>query len=176
MKIPRMMSTDRVRAYLDMDAGEARFALFRPDEPGQWKEMPGKITGILSPVCAAACMQDRCSVSLGETSKMSAHELAKESAHPEEKAKRPKVDKYAHIQSKFLSDARLNPISNVLRQLGAFQAHELEPAVALLDEETPIKKLFMLLEMARHGGGGAASADGNIPLDRWITCMEDLAG
>ena len=117
-KIPRMMSTDRVRAYLDMDAGEARFALFRPDEPGQWKEMPGKITGILSPVCAAACMQDRCSVSLGETSKMSAHELAKESAHPEEKAKRPKVDKYAHIQSKFLSDARLNPISNVLRQLG----------------------------------------------------------
>jgi len=66
--------------------------------------------------------------------------------------------------------------SHVLRQLGAFQAHELEPAVALLDEETPIKKLFMLLEMARHGGGGAASADGNIPLDRWITCMEDLAG
>ena len=65
--------------------------------------------------------------------------------------------------------------SHVLRQLGAFQAHELEPAVALLDEETPIKKLFMLLEMARHGGGGAASADGNIPLDRWITCMEDLA-
>ena len=117
-KIPRMMSTDRVRAYLDMDAGEARFALFRPDEPGQWKEMPGKITGILSPVCAAACMQDRCSVSLGETSKMSAQELAKESVHPEEKVKRPKVDKYAHIQSKFLSDARLNPISNVLRQLG----------------------------------------------------------
>ena len=64
----------------------------------------------------------------------------------------------------------------VLHQLGAFQPHELDPAVAILDEETPIKKLFMLLEMARHGGGGAASADGNIPLDRWITCMEDLAG
>jgi vesicle-fusing ATPase len=65
---------------------------------------------------------------------------------------------------------------HVLHQLDAFQAHELEPAVALLDEETPIKKLFMLLEMARHGGGGGARADGNIPLDRWITCMEDLAG
>ena len=120
-KIPRMMSTDRVRAYLDMDAGEARFALFRPDDPGsQWREMPGKITGITGPVCAAACMQDRCSVALGESSKMSAQELAQENATGEESkpVKRGKVDKYAHVQSKFLLDARLNPINNVLRQLG----------------------------------------------------------
>jgi len=104
-KIPRMMSTDRVRAYLDMDAGEVCFALFRPDEPGQWKMMPGKITGINSPVCAAACMQDRCSVSLGESSKMSTVDFAKEenTAGEENKVKRPKVDKYAHVQSKFLS-------------------------------------------------------------------------
>ena len=44
----------------------------------------------------------------------------------------------------------------VLSQLDTFQAHELDSAVALLDSETPIKKLFMLLEMARHGGGGEA--------------------
>ena len=117
--MPRMMSTDRVRAYLDMDAGEARFALFRPDEPGQWKEMPGKITDIKGSVCAAACMQDRCTVSLGESSKMSAADLAAEAAGGEDKvAKRIKVDKYAHVQSKFLSDSRLNPINNMLRQLG----------------------------------------------------------
>ena len=103
-KIPRMQSTDRVRAYLDMDAGELRFALFRPDEPGQWKEMPGKISGITGPVHAAACMQDRCSVSLGESSKMSAQDLERENAAGEENTrKRVKVDKYAHVQSKFLS-------------------------------------------------------------------------
>ena len=51
--------------------------------------------------------------------------------------------------------------SDVLRQLGAFQAHEVDPAVALLDEETPIKRLFMLLEMARHGAWrGTGSAEG----------------
>jgi hypothetical protein len=120
-KMPRMMSTDRVRAYLDMNTGEARFALFRPDEPGQWKELPGKITGIVGPVCAAACMQDRCSVSLGESCKMSVQEYSAQKAvatsGEEQSGKRIKVDKYAHVQSKFLSDARLNPINNVMRQL-----------------------------------------------------------
>lgn len=69
----------------------------------------------------------------------------------------------------------------VLSQLGAFEPHEVDPAVALLDHETPIKRLFMLLEMARHGAGGGmggaeGGAEGKIPLERWITCMEDLAG
>ena len=56
-------------------------------------------------VCAAACMQDRCSVALGESSKMSAQELAQENATGEESkpVKRGKVDKYAHVQSKFQS-------------------------------------------------------------------------
>jgi hypothetical protein len=120
-KIPRMTSSDRVRAYLDMDAGEVRFALFRPDEPGsQWREMPGKITGITGPVCAAACMQDRCTVALSESCRMSAQQLAQDTAAEEgTSVKRVKVNKYAHVQSKFLSDARLNPaINNMLRQLG----------------------------------------------------------
>jgi vesicle-fusing ATPase len=34
----------------------------------------------------------------------------------------------------------------------------------------------MLLEMARHGGDGGGDVEGKIPLERWITCMEDLAG
>ena len=61
----------------------------------------------------------------------------------------------------------------VLSQIGAFEPHELDAAVALLDEQTPIKKLFMLLEMARHGGGGGGGGDGDaedggkIPLERW---------
>ena len=41
----------------------------------------------------------------------------------------------------------------VLSQLETFEPHELDPAVAMLDHETPIKRLFMLLEMARHGAG-----------------------
>ena len=64
----------------------------------------------------------------------------------------------------------------VLSQLGAFEPHELDPAVAMLDHETPIKRLFMLLEMARHGGGTGAESAGKVPLERWMTCMEDLAG
>ena len=69
-----------------------------------------------------------------------------------------------------------------MSQIGAFEPHELDAAVALLDEQTPIKKLFMLLEMARHGGGGGGGGDGDaedggkIPLERWIACMEDLHG
>ena len=81
-------------------------------------------------------------------------------------------------------DCRRGPGSEV------FELHELDAACALLDEQTPIKKLFMLLEMARHGGGsdgggGGSGGDGGgggvveggkIPLERWISCMEDLAG
>jgi hypothetical protein len=78
--IPRINSTDRIRAYLDMDTGEARFALFRPSEPGQWKEMCGKITGIVGPVCAAACFQKACTVSLGESSKVAVHQQQPEKA------------------------------------------------------------------------------------------------
>ena len=64
----------------------------------------------------------------------------------------------------------------VLGQLATFEAHELDAAVALLDEQTPIKKLFMLLEMARHGGEEKVADGSKIALERWITCMEDLAG
>ena len=68
-------------------------------------------------------------------------------------------------------------VKQVLAQLDAFKTHEIDSAVALLEPEPPIKKLFMLLEMARHGGvGDTQGADGNIPIERWIACMEDLAG
>jgi vesicle-fusing ATPase len=49
-------------------------------------------------------------------------------------------------------------VKQVLAQLDAFKTHEIDSAVALLEPETPIKKLFMLLEMARHGGGGTPRA------------------
>jgi len=47
----------------------------------------------------------------------------------------------------------------------------------MLDHQTPIKKLFVLLELARHGRSDHdAMDDANaISLDRWINCMEDLS-
>jgi hypothetical protein len=70
VKVPKLnQGSDRVRATLDMDAGEVRFSLFRMDEgrPG-WKAMPGKITGVTGPVVAAACLQERCCVALTDAS------------------------------------------------------------------------------------------------------------
>ena len=53
----------------------------------------------------------------------------------------------------------------------ARSAHELGPAVALLDE-VPIKSCSCC---ERRGTAVAARLRGGHPLDRWITCMEDLA-
>jgi vesicle-fusing ATPase len=61
----------------------------------------------------------------------------------------------------------------VLRAVDAFQPHEVESAVALLDSEMPIKRLLMLLEMARQGGEGDG---GRITFARFLECMDDLGG
>ena len=72
----------------------------------------------------------------------------------------------------------------VLRQLGAFTDADLPNACqalqALMGDQIPIKRLFMLIDMARHGQAGAkhepmdADAEGPVPLDRWVECLKDL--
>uniref|UniRef100_A0A7S0S019 Vesicle-fusing ATPase n=2 Tax=Pyramimonas obovata TaxID=1411642 RepID=A0A7S0S019_9CHLO len=62
----------------------------------------------------------------------------------------------------------------VLQHAGAFAAEEVEGAVAMLEPNMPIKRLLMLLEMARAGGGGGAG--GRIALERWVDCIQDLNG
>ena len=58
----------------------------------------------------------------------------------------------------------------VLQELDAFAPHELSSAVALLDEAMPIKKLLMLLEMARQGGAkaGAKGANSRLTFARFL--------
>lgn len=74
----------------------------------------------------------------------------------------------------------LGPVESkaVLEGVGAFSPHELDAAVAMLDDAMPIKRLLMLLEVARHSGGGegdgGAAADAPIPLARFMDCMQDL--
>jgi vesicle-fusing ATPase len=63
----------------------------------------------------------------------------------------------------------------VLAAVDAFSPNELDSAVALLDTEMPIKRLLMLLEMARQGAGSAAKG-GRITYARFMECMNDLAG
>ena len=64
----------------------------------------------------------------------------------------------------------------VLAAIDAFAPAELDSAVALLDTEMPIKRLLMLLEMARQGAGGSAKSGGRITFARFMECMNDLAG
>eukprot|EP00963_Diacronema_lutheri_P001435 scaffold86_cov338-Pavlova_lutheri.AAC.98 len=63
-------------------------------------------------------------------------------------------------------------IHNVLTQIGAFEESDVDGAVAMLDDELPIKKLLMLLEMARQG----IEDDSKIPLQRFAECLADLHG
>ena len=75
--------------------------------------------------------------------------------------------------------------SAVLAELGAFDAVDLPRACqalqALTGDRVPIKRLFMLLEMARHGkddlGDSMDVGDGRrvVALDRWVACLRDLA-
>lgn len=77
-----------------------------------------------------------------------------------------------------------NETAEVLRQLGAFTDADLPNACqalqALMGDQIPIKRLFMLIDMARHGQVGAkhepmhADAEGPVPLDRWVECLKDL--
>ncbi len=64
----------------------------------------------------------------------------------------------------------------VLAAIDAFSPAELESAVALLASEMPIKRLLMLLEMARQGTAGGKQASGRITFARFMEVMSDLAG
>ena len=64
----------------------------------------------------------------------------------------------------------------VLTAVDAFSsAEEVRSAVALLDNEMPIKKLLMLLEMARQGAGSNGGKE-KLTFERFLECMQDLAG
>ena len=93
MKIPKLFNGDKVRAMLDMDAGQLRFALFRAEE-GIWKDMPGLIENIKGPVVAACCVQERTdAVTLSESARA-------DYGREEGKKKGLASDRYAHVQSK----------------------------------------------------------------------------
>ena len=67
--------------------------------------------------------------------------------------------------------------TKIIKEIDAFRPEDLDAACAMLDHQTPIKKLFVLLELARHGRSDHDAMDefGAISLDRWINCMEDLS-
>lgn len=55
-------------------------------------------------------------------------------------------------------------MKSVLAQLGAFSGQELEVAVQEIKDGTPIKKLLLLLDLARQGQGEEETA---VPLAKW---------
>eukprot|EP00192_Tetraselmis_astigmatica_P006746 CAMPEP_0117653924 /NCGR_PEP_ID=MMETSP0804-20121206/3461_1 /TAXON_ID=1074897 /ORGANISM="Tetraselmis astigmatica, Strain CCMP880" /LENGTH=722 /DNA_ID=CAMNT_0005460153 /DNA_START=175 /DNA_END=2343 /DNA_ORIENTATION=- len=62
-------------------------------------------------------------------------------------------------------------IKAVLIEVGAFDASEVDEAVSfLLDSEVPMKRLLLLLEMARQD----QTSGQRIPMERWRTCLTDL--
>ena len=80
----------------------------------------------------------------------------------------------------------LNPgeTTSVLTQLGAFAPDALPRAYQALEafagSQIPIKRLFMLLEMARHGQADHddsmdVGSSGPVSLDRWVECLRDLS-
>eukprot|EP00191_Tetraselmis_sp_GSL018_P003273 CAMPEP_0177605460 /NCGR_PEP_ID=MMETSP0419_2-20121207/16713_1 /TAXON_ID=582737 /ORGANISM="Tetraselmis sp., Strain GSL018" /LENGTH=667 /DNA_ID=CAMNT_0019099611 /DNA_START=370 /DNA_END=2373 /DNA_ORIENTATION=- len=67
---------------------------------------------------------------------------------------------------------REEDIKTVLVEQKAFRPEEVDAAVAhLIDPEVPIKRLLLLLEMARQGIKGPY-----IPIERWSECLMDLTG
>uniref|UniRef100_A0A7S4UJD9 B30.2/SPRY domain-containing protein n=1 Tax=Guillardia theta TaxID=55529 RepID=A0A7S4UJD9_GUITH len=95
MKVPKLQVGDRVKALLDMDTGQLRFSIFKVDE-GLWKDIPGMLEGIKTPVVAACCIQER-----GDSVTLVAPSRAKD-----EQQTRKKSDRYAHVQSKIVSAIR----------------------------------------------------------------------
>ena len=68
----------------------------------------------------------------------------------------------------------------VLAALDAFAPGDVDLAIAaLMEVEVPIKRLLMLLEMARQshggGGGGEAGGGGRISITHWNQVLRDLA-
>ena len=63
----------------------------------------------------------------------------------------------------------------VLTFLDAFAPDEVEMAIAsLIEPEVPIKRLLLLLEMARQGAGGGGASP-RIPIAHWNAVLRDLA-
>mmetsp|Transcript_45606 Transcript_45606/g.145233 ORF Transcript_45606/g.145233 Transcript_45606/m.145233 type:complete len:100 (-) Transcript_45606:515-814(-) len=58
----------------------------------------------------------------------------------------------------------------VLSHVGAFCDADMEGAITMLGGEVAMKRLLMLVEMARQGGGGGA--DSIITLQRWAECLD----
>ena len=56
-------------------------------------------------------------------------------------------------------------------QVDAFAPQDLDAAVAELGGEVPIKRLLLLLDLARQGQGG----DERVPLTRWAAVLSELA-
>jgi hypothetical protein len=62
--------------------------------------------------------------------------------------------------------------TRVLTAIEAFASdEEVHSAVALLDSEMPIKKLLMLVEMARQGAGSHGGKD-KLTFERFLECMQ----
>uniref|UniRef100_A0A7S0HD19 B30.2/SPRY domain-containing protein n=1 Tax=Hanusia phi TaxID=3032 RepID=A0A7S0HD19_9CRYP len=95
MKVPKLQVGDRVKAQLDMDNGQLRFSIFKVEE-GVWKDVPGMLEGIKTPVVAACCIQER-----GDSVS-----LINPSRSKEEQQTKKKSDRYAHVQSKIVSAIR----------------------------------------------------------------------
>ncbi len=64
-------------------------------------------------------------------------------------------------------------LRHALELLDAFEPSELDAAVKMMGDEMPIKRLFLLLEQARHSGPKGAQVAGRIPLSRFLDCMTD---
>ncbi|EKX39451.1 hypothetical protein GUITHDRAFT_164933, partial [Guillardia theta CCMP2712] len=96
-KLPKLHTSDKVRLHLNMDEGELRFSLFRPEEGG-WSQLPGKLSGIKGPVVAACCLQDRAVVTLSEGAKVTERLITVDSL------RRMKVDRYQHVTSRLNLD------------------------------------------------------------------------
>ena len=62
-------------------------------------------------------------------------------------------------------------IRSVLQQVGAFAPGELDTAVAELVDEVPMKRLLLLLDLARQG----QEAGEQVPVTRWSAVIQDLA-
>lgn len=63
-------------------------------------------------------------------------------------------------------------IRAVFLTLGCFERHEVDAAVqSLLGQQMPIKRLLLLLELARQGVPDGAF----IPLQRWNQVLQDIA-
>ncbi|EFJ05457.1 hypothetical protein SELMODRAFT_137147 [Selaginella moellendorffii] len=73
-----------------------------------------------------------------------------------------------------------NDVKKVLQEIRVFAPQDIDTAVRALDQEIPIKRLLMLVEMAAQGKGGEGAADvyagkKKIDINHFFECLHDLA-